>query len=139
MGESVDLRSRLRAALEAEESVAWAYLFGSAARGGPFRDVDVALMILCDDQRSLVSWGRLRERVSERLGHPVDLVDLRAAPLTVAGPLLPEALLLVDRAPERRCGWEAETTSRWLDFRPLHLRYSQLRREALGARLRRQS
>jgi uncharacterized protein len=50
------------------------YLFGSAARGEATETSDVDLFIDYDPERfSFVELIRLRERLSEVLGHPADL------------------------------------------------------------------
>jgi hypothetical protein len=63
------------------------------------------------------------------------VVDLRSAPLSLSGPILQDRIVLVDRDPPRRHGWEAGTTLRWLDFRPALEEFSALRRQKLRARL----
>lgn len=90
------LLSHLRQALRTESAVAFAALFGSAARGEmhPASDVDV-LVVLREgaDLRALAS------RLSERLGLNVQLVlleDARRAPLLLAEALR-EGRVLVDR------------------------------------------
>lgn len=90
------LLSELRKALRTEPLVAFAALFGSAARGEthPGSDVDV-LVVLREgaDRRPLAS------RLSERLGLHVELVtleDAQRAPLLLAEALR-EGRVLVDR------------------------------------------
>ena len=82
----------VRRVLAAEPDVRWGYVFGSVARGEPYRDVDVAVM--------------LRER-----------------------------RVVVDKEPQARCTWEAETTCRWLDFEPSYEEYLRRRNEAMRLRL----
>ena len=89
-----------------------------------------------DALQSLVEWGQLVAALEAVLHSPVDLVDLRSAPLSLVGPMLEQRVVVVDRERGARHEWEADTTSRWLDFRPALERFSQVRREALAARLR---
>jgi predicted nucleotidyltransferase len=58
------LERRLRNVLAPESTVRWAYLFGSAARGNAFRDLDVAVM-LASHARGAVALGRIASRAEE--------------------------------------------------------------------------
>lgn len=126
----------LRDLLAADERLRWGYLFGSCARGGAFRDVDVAVMPKPDVYSSGIEWGQLIARLQQALACPVDLIDLRTAPLPLVGPLLTECIVVLDHQRDARHDWEANVTSRWIDFRPALERYSLVRREAMAARLR---
>jgi len=126
-----DLRQTLRSVLAADDGIAWAYLFGSAARGGTFRDVDVAIMPCDGAYGRLVDLGMLAARLEKACGKKVDLVDVRDAALTLLGPLLCERVVLLDADRERRGAWEAEIARRWLDFRPAWERFQEIRAETL--------
>lgn len=125
---------RLRDLLSQEEGLRWAYVFGSLARGERFRDVDLAIMPIRDAYTDLLALGRLQNRLANALERDVDVVDLRTAPLPLLGSLLVDRCVLVDRDPEERRTWEADSALRWLDFKPVYERASALRREALRAR-----
>lgn len=129
-----EIRSRLSAALDSEEDLVWACLFGSAARAERFEDVDVAIMPRRDRWRSLLDTGRLVSRLSEALGVEVDVVDLRDAPPLFVGPMLRERIVVLDRDPAARAAWEAETASRAIDFRLAFDRAEAIRYEALRRR-----
>lgn len=131
----MDLRQTLTDVLAADDRIAWAYLFGSAARGGAFRDLDVAIMPREGAYDRLLDLGMLVARLEEACGYKVDLVDVRDATLTLLGPLLCERVVLLDRDPQRRSVWEIDTTRRWLDFRPAWERFQEVRAEALRRRL----
>ena len=68
-----ELLAALREVLRTERAVAAAVIFGSASRGedGPASDVDIA--ILARSPRG--DFDSLRDRVSSRVGRPVDLVN----------------------------------------------------------------
>lgn len=118
-------------ALAKEDGVRWAYLFGSVVRGGPFRDVDVAVMPAAERFTKLTELGGLQRRLSHAAGHEIDLVDLRGAPLMLVKAMLTHRRVLLDRARNERCQWEAETLVRALDFEPVLTRYQALREKRL--------
>lgn len=125
----------LRQALLGEPTLVWAYLFGSAARGGAFRDVDVAVMPGEAGLTRLAELGGLQTRLSRAASADVDLVDLRRAPLVLLKSILTDRRLLLDRDTPQRHAWEVEALSRSLDFEPVQRRQLALREERLRQRL----
>lgn len=126
----------LRERLAREQGMRWAYLFGSAARGEEHRDLDIAVMPVAGADEGgpdLATFGRIAGDLEALTGTSV---DLGSAPLPLTGPMIRERIVLLDRDPAARHAWEAETTSRWLDFRPAYERYSALRRAAFLRRTR---
>jgi predicted nucleotidyltransferase len=107
-----------REALSAEPDLRWGYVFGSVARGEPYRDVDIAVMPAPTMAERAVAWGQLMARLEAAIGADVDLADLGRPNLPFVGPLLTERVVVLDRERAARIAWEAETTSHWLDFRP---------------------
>jgi hypothetical protein len=49
--------------------------------------------------------------------------------------MLVERIVVLDRDPVRRRGWEADITSRWLDFRPAYEEQLRVRSLAMQRRL----
>jgi uncharacterized protein len=130
----VRLEQGLREALDGDPSVRWAYLFGSAARGQSFNDLDVAIM-LADGARGAVPLGRVAARIEAAgKGARVDVVDLGSAAPALAGRIVREGRLLADREPEARRRWEIEANSRALDIEPWLAEFARLRNEALRRR-----
>lgn len=125
----------VRAVLSARQDLDWAYLFGSAARGEHFRDVDVAVMPNEAMAAGAVAFGSLIAAIEQATASTVDLIDLRSASLPLLGALLPDRIVVLDRDPDRRRTWEADATSRWLDFRPAFERANRIREMALRQRL----
>lgn len=123
------------ATLAAEAGLRWGYVFGSVARGEPHRDVDVAVMPSASMPTGAVAWGQLVARLEAAAGSKVDLVDLGQADLPFVGPMLTERVVVLDRERTARCTWEAETTSRWLDFQPSYLEFLRVRDLAMRQRL----
>ncbi len=118
-----------------EPHLRWGYVFGSVARGGRFRDVDVAVMPSDSMPAGAVAWGRLIAALEAATGHRVDLVDLNRAELPLVGPMLTERIVVLDREPAARGAFEAETTSRWLDFRTSYEEFLRVRSLAIQRRL----
>lgn len=124
-----------RLLLQDEPHVRWAYVFGSVARGEPFRDVDIAIMPSADLPAGAVAWGQWVARLEEALGTKVDLVDLSQAELPLIGPMLRERRVVVDREPSARRTFEADTTSRWIDFQHSYDEFLDRRSRAMRERL----
>lgn len=91
------LEQRIAAVL-ADEPVAFAYLFGSVARGGqrPDSDIDVAVHFepALPAKERFERGLRLGGRLEIELGQQVDLVDLEEAPLRLAGRILQERVVI---------------------------------------------
>lgn len=121
--------------LHDEPAIRWAYVFGSVARGQPFRDVDVAVMPAASALDGAVVWGQLVARIEAAVGTSVDLIDLRRAELSLVGPMLRERRVVLDREGQARRTWEADTTSRWLDFEPAYEEFLRRRSDAMRLRL----
>jgi len=125
----------MKHALAKEPHVRWAYVFGSAARGTTYRDVDVAIMPAASMPAGAVAWGAIVARLEAAARTKVDLVDLSQDNLPLVGPMLTERILVLDRERDARCAFEAETTSRWLDFRPAYEEFLRVRTLAMQRRL----
>jgi predicted nucleotidyltransferase len=135
-GEATAAETSLTAALAVETQVRWAYWFGSAARGEPFHDLDVAVMLAPGDSQRGTWLGRLAARLQEAAGPlEVDIVDLRSAAPALRACVVRDGRLLVDRDPHDRRIWEIDVARRWLDLAPWLARQDELRREALLARV----
>lgn len=129
-----DIERRLTQALAQNSNVRWAYLFGSAARGEPFRDLDIAVML---DARAkgAVAFGSLAVALEEAVPEAsIDLVDLKPMAPAVAGRIARERRILLDRAPEERAQWEVEANRRALDIEPWLREFERLRLLALRER-----
>ena len=129
-----ELERSLRDALALHPEIRWAYLFGSCARAEAFHDVDVAVM-LGAGARGAVALGRIVNRAETAVrGVPVEVVDLAAAAPALAGRVVREGRLLVDREPEPRRAWEVAANQRALDIEPWLAEAERLRNEALRQR-----
>jgi len=98
----MELIDRLKDALEKEENVLLAYLFGSRATGKASQISDFDLAVLLKDS-SLAGIGRVLFSASKALGvneDAVDILDLSKAPLRLKVKVLKEGVKLVDRGYE---------------------------------------
>ncbi len=119
---SGDLLSRMPAAREillADDNVVFAYLFGSraAGTGKPLSDLDIAVSVR-DTSNAAEYKLDLFDRLSKALGtSEIDLVVLNAAPVSLAGRVLQQKQVLVDKEPGRRHAYESLTLREFFDFR----------------------
>ena len=111
MDERTKMIDRLRRFFADREEVAFAYLFGSVARGksGPLSDIDVAVM--CDDCETDVKWDLMHLLDRE----DIDVVNLRTLrSQRLVKDIVREGVLLKEG--ERRAQWEVEAYHKALDF-----------------------
>ncbi len=99
--------------------VVFAYLFGGLAAGrvSPLSDVDIAVYV--NDDRGLADFKlALFDDITDALGTAeVDLVVLNTAPVSIAGRILQNKQLLVDKEPFRRHAYESLIFREFFDFR----------------------
>jgi uncharacterized protein len=93
------LLAALRGALRTEPNVAFALLFGSAARGDDTADSDLDLIVALRDP-SLDGMVELQDRLERRLGREVDVLSVEAASSNdlLISMAVEEGRVLVDRA-----------------------------------------
>ncbi len=106
-------------ALQRDGHVVFAYLFGGLAstRNNPLSDIDIAVFVR--DTTGLDEYRlALFDRVTDALGtSELDLVVLNTAPLSLAGRIVQNRLVLVDKEPFRRHAYESLTLREFFDFR----------------------
>jgi uncharacterized protein YutE (UPF0331/DUF86 family)/predicted nucleotidyltransferase len=114
----------LRDALSQVPEVAFAYLFGSAARGKHFRDLDVAVYLVPCPSSSYERF-KLAMRIARRLERSlqprceVDVRVLNEAPVLFRYEVLRTGQLLFERYPDCRRRCEAQFLSDYLDYQPV--------------------
>jgi uncharacterized protein len=99
--------------------VVFAYIFGGLARGQvkPLSDVDIAVYLNISHE---IAEHKLElfDRVTEALGtSELDLVILNDASISIAGRILQDNQLIVDKEPYRRHAYESLIRREFFDFR----------------------
>jgi predicted nucleotidyltransferase len=105
----VDGLERLRQTVSdvlADHAVVFSYVFGSRGRGDARPDSDVDVAVRFDDELTaderFAATLRLGVQLEAALGGPVDVVDLKNAPLRLVGRILAERVVMTGHdAPER--------------------------------------
>ena len=108
----------VRRVLLEDKRVLFAYLFGGLAAGrvNPLSDMDIAVYL--NDTHELAEYKlKLFETITDALGMAeLDLVILNSASLSLAGRILQNKQLLVDKDPFRRHLYESLTIREFFDF-----------------------
>jgi len=93
--------------LNAIDSVIFAYIFGSFARGEDFSDIDVAIYLRDNfDKSPLEIEFEMEDRIEELTGHPVDVRILGRAPISFVFQVIKDGLLIKDDNPDTRSDFE---------------------------------
>jgi predicted nucleotidyltransferase len=127
---SVEAVQRLAHYLAGQPEVLVAYLFGSNARGSatPLSDVDIAVLVLQTLSREEVFDRRLAW-IDEVQGvlhrEAIDVVVLNEAPLALRYRVLRDGMVLACRDEQVRILYQADTISRYLDFKPVIERHER--------------
>jgi len=112
------------------EEIVFAYLHGSFAGSGPFRDIDVAIFVKEDPPPDPLEMRNLYEisiesRVEKAVGFPVDVRVLNDAPLSFRYAVIRDGRLLLCRDDQARTEFQGLTLDLYFDFLPFRNRYLQ--------------
>lgn len=111
---------QIRAVMEEDDRILFAYVHGSFVRGGTYRDIDVALYFR-DDVGAEVRLDRALELgalLSYRLGKPVDVHELNDAPLELRFAAT-GGVVFMSRDEQARLSFVERTWMMYWDFKPL--------------------
>jgi hypothetical protein len=126
--------ARLAAELTARSpEIAFAYLFGSLARGdhGPASDVDIAVFHAYPPASHPVpTILELEADLARQLRREVQVVDLRSASPDLVVRILRDKIVLVDRDRSARISFEVRLRNEYWDLKPLLDRIRKKRRSA---------
>ena len=102
-----------------ETSVIFAYLFGGLASGKvtPLSDVDIAVYLSIESGYEVYQLELFDKLAGALETAELDLVFLNTAPLSLAGRILQNKLILVDKDPLQRYDYESLTLRKFFDFR----------------------
>jgi predicted nucleotidyltransferase len=111
----------LRRVLEDDARVAYALVFGSAARrdGRPARDVDVAVGLAAGATLSIQDLGDLVSRLEKAAGKAVDLVLMGEAPPALAYRVFAQGHVILERDRAALVARKAQAILDYLDFKPI--------------------
>ena len=132
--DSEDLERRIAEALASRPEVAFAYLFGSRARGEarPDSDVDVAIYVSAGDRVGSL-WLETMGDLERTLGPlQVDCILLNDSPPGLRFSVVRDGRVLLDRNPDARRAFEVSTRREYWDWEPRR----RIHDEALLQRLR---
>lgn len=111
--------------LQAQPNILFAVLYGSAAEGAPFHDLDIALFL--DRTKAPISqdWElecRIAAALTELLPFPIDVRVINEAPLLFRYSVS-TGIPLVVRDQEQYFQFLEHTWDRYLDFKPVAMQY----------------
>jgi predicted nucleotidyltransferase len=125
----MDLDSRIQQVLTLHGGIRLAILFGSLAKGRATPESDLDLAVLMDAPLSAETKMALIGELSQAMGRPVDLIDLRATGESILGQVLKHGVRLLGSDSDH-----AELIKRHLfdeaDFMPYRRRILAERRQA---------
>ncbi len=108
---------KIRQALAYEPAVRTAFLYGSFARGEPFRDVDIGLEMA--EPFGLLDVAAVSDRLWEATGRPtfdLDVVPLNDAPPAFRVEVEAKGILLVEAESDAALEFAVRARAEWLDL-----------------------
>lgn len=117
----------IRNVLLADKRVAFALVFGSAARGTatPFSDVDIGIGIEPGTSMDHRAIGQLTWQLEQALHLPVDLILLDEAPPGLAYRAFRDGRLVFERNRAARVERQARAILEYLDFKPVEEQFAR--------------
>ncbi|MGD8860050.1 MAG: nucleotidyltransferase domain-containing protein [Myxococcales bacterium] len=121
-----EIESVLAEHFRGQPEVAAVYLYGSVATGRAREDsdVDVGVLYRTPPRPTLLDQPYLDEgELAERLGRPVQIVVLNAAPPDLVHRILRDGVLVVEADPSARIAFEVRARNLYFDLRPVLQQY----------------
>jgi predicted nucleotidyltransferase len=121
------LMEALKRVLAEDPAVAYALVFGSAARGTAHAHSDVDVAVGLPEGRRLTSLelGELISRLEAAVGRPVDVVDLEGAPPGLAYRIFRDGQVVVEKDRARLVARRARAILEYLDFQPFEEEFAR--------------
>ena len=116
-----------REVLQSDERIAFALVFGSAARGQetPFSDLDIAIGLRAGVTFDAGDIGTLVSRLEAASRREVDLVILNEAPPGLAYRVFRDGRLIFEADRAARVARQARAIMEYLDFKPFEERFAR--------------
>ena len=103
--------------LKSMDSVVFAYIFGSFARGEAFSDIDIGIYLTGNLRQSLLEVElEMEDNIQELVGYPVDVRVLNEAPVTFVFHVIKDGLLVKDEDTDFRSDFEGIVFKKTNDF-----------------------
>ena len=103
--------------LKSMDSVVFAYIFGSFARGEAFSDIDIGIYLRGNLRQSLLEVElEMEDNIQELVGYPVDVRVLNEAPVTFVFHVIKDGLLVKDEDTDFRSDFEGIVFKKTNDF-----------------------
>jgi predicted nucleotidyltransferase len=119
------LKEALARCLADRPEILFALLYGSAAEGVPFRDLDIGIFVERTSVPPAKEWAyafALADDVSSVVPYPIDVWVVNDAPLPFRYSVS-KGIALVVNDPDALAAFLTRTWDEFLDFRPVAMRY----------------
>lgn len=138
MNDSTPIVQQVRDVLAAQEGIAFAVLFGSAARGALRASSDIDLAVRFSEGVGGGGWelGGIIAALEEALGRRVDLVDLETTESAVLGMEIARGVL-VKGSTEELVSLRVRAYRTWREFGPRFRRMARAQAAAIARQVRR--
>lgn len=97
------------------DAVVFAYLHGSCAEGGSFRDIDIAAFVNrhC---REIEFESDLSYELTEKTSYPVEVVVINKAPVAFQMAVLRKGIVLFSRSEDVRTDFIEDVSKRYIEY-----------------------
>ncbi len=105
----------IKEGLSKKAAVIFAYLHGSYAEGGSFRDIDVAIFV-SEHGREIEFESDLSYDLTEKTSYPVDVKVINKAPVAFQMAVLRKGIVLLSRSELVRTDFIEDVSKRYLEY-----------------------
>jgi predicted nucleotidyltransferase len=106
-----------------DDRISAAYLFGSFNTGGPFSDIDLAILFKQHEKNPLDFEIDLETQLEKVVEYPVDVRMLNGAPLSFCQNVIRTGRIILDRDPNMRADFQGRILKQYFDFSAFRKRY----------------
>ena len=105
------------------KAMAAVYVFGSFVTDKLFSDIDIGILLVESDRKTLNAELELESQLEKIIKYPVDVRILNTAPLSFVRHVIKNGRLIVDIDPTFRSDFESLTARKYFDFSRFRKRY----------------